>query len=151
MNTKKLLSIIICFVMIICFASCGNNKNHDEIMAKRDALVGEYLDDYSQRAMLNAEKDEKADDTLVITVSWGSSATETTKWTMHAVLSSDGTKLSYTDGVCKDCVFDGSGNVNETTVDDKMEGYFEVKDGKLYWTGASDDNCKDCVFSIYKE
>ena len=151
MTVKKVIAIIICAVMISTFAACGNNKAHDEIMAKRDALVGEYLDAVSQRAMLYASKDEKADDGLVIVVSWANSASETVRWTMHAVLGEKGEKLSYTDGICETLTYDSNGNETSEITDDRMDGYFDVSEGRLLWTGAADEQCRLCEFELLSE
>ncbi len=151
MTVKKLIAIIICAVMISALAACGNNKAHDELMAKRDALVGEYLDAVSQRAMLDASRDEKADDGLVIVVSWANSASETVRWTIHAVLSEKGERLSYTDGICKTLTYDSDGNETSEITDDRLDGYFDVSEGRLLWTGAADEQCRLCEFELLPE
>lgn len=134
---KKTIALVLCAVMVFCMAACGN-KN-DEVY---DSLVGEYVDSYSGRAMATVEKDDKG---LVISVSWGSSATETTQWVMHAKLSKDGTKLEYDDETCNNLVYEDAG-VKNIIVYEGKSGSFEIQDSKLAWTGANDENCKPCVF-----
>lgn len=103
------------------------------------SIEGNYTDSNSQRATLTVTTSGK---TSTFTIIWSSSATETSKWVMHVTKGEDGLynysdckKVSVTDGV-------------ETTVYSNGNGYFEYSNGKLLWTGASEDSCKNCVFVI---
>lgn len=107
------------------------------------SLVGEYQDCYSQRAV--ATVTGNGGDGVEITVSWGSSAFETEEWTMTAKRGEDGL-LYYTD--CSHIVTttaeDGTESVD--IIYAYGEGFFGENEGVLYWNGAADENCQNCVF-----
>ena len=108
---------------------------------KDDSLVGDYMDSISQRAKMSLAIE---DDKYLIVVSWSSSANEYTAWTMRAELKEnqlvyEGEEIeihSYNENGQEDIKYTASNNV----------GYFEIKDMKLSWLGAAQDQCKKCVF-----
>ena len=109
-------------------------------------FVGSYYDSFSQRASLDITANE--DGTLHLLVNWGSSATETDQWEMNAAYTPDGA-LYYTDGVHSRIVLSDDPNAEEevTTIEENQIGSFTVfDDGQIAWMGASDENCKECVF-----
>ena len=93
-----------------------------------------------------------------ITVTWSTSASESTEWTMSAV--KEGNQLVYSDCVKRSTFMsedlddegegdeDGMGGGAEETVEyEGGSGSFEISDdGKLLWTGAADEDCTGCVF-----
>ena len=119
-------------------------------------LAGEYQDETSGRAAATVIANTEAK-CVNITVSWSSSASESTEWTMSAV--KEGNQLVYSD-CTKRTTFasedldeeeegdeDGMGGGAEETVEyEGGSGSFEIADGKLLWTGASDEDCTGCVF-----
>lgn len=104
-------------------------------------IEGEYQDTVSQRAVLTLIS---LGNTASISVSWGSSASETTVWSM--TVSRDGDKFSYTDCVKKTFTNPADGSPETTVEYENGTGFFEFSDGKVLWTGASEDSCKSCVF-----
>ena len=105
-------------------------------------IAGNYQDLTSQRASMEILK---LDDIYDITVRWASSATEETQWYMSGTL--DGNKITY--GGENITVYEYDENGSETCTDATATnnlGYFEIKDNKLYWTGAAQDQCKECIF-----
>lgn len=110
-----------------------------------NGIAGNYMDVTSQRASMEITKYE---DTYEITVRWPSSASEEKIWFMSATLKDD--KLSYAGEDIMVYEFDENGNetVSDSTPSTATNniGYFEIKNGQLYWTGAAQDQCKDCVF-----
>ena len=119
-------------------------------------LAGEYQDETSGRAAATVIANTEAK-CVNITVTWSGSATESTEWTMSAV--KEGNQLVYSD-CAKRTTFssedmdeegegdeDGMGGGAEETVEyEGGSGSFEISDGKLLWTGASDEDCTGCVF-----
>lgn len=107
-------------------------------------VPGEYADCYSGRAFAIVTANEDGTG-YNITIEWASSAFDSVKWTMTATV--DGTKLNYDD--CS-CFYIESGEEGESTTETYVEntGYFEVEDGVLAWTGASDEYCRDCRFEL---
>ncbi|MGX8774603.1 MAG: hypothetical protein ACSW8G_06060 [Bacillota bacterium] len=185
MNRKKILALIMTAVLAIGMAvvitACGDEaqdaeqavageesetpaedaesvaENVDEIVA----LAGEYQDEVSQRATATVITNTESQN-LNITVMWGSSAWETTMWTMTAT--KEGNKLVYSDCKRTEMIFsddtdsEGTGNdeigggAEETVVYENGSGSFEVStDGKLLWTGAADPECQECVFVQFVE
>jgi len=113
-----------------------------DLSAYYEALVGDYNDSFSQRAYASVSLNE--DGYLDIQVSWGSSAFEVSVWTMTGRYEFG--KVIYYDGARNDLVTDEEGNDTSTTVYEYAGGYFEVKDGKLLWTGAEEESCRECCF-----
>lgn len=115
-----------------------------------DPLVGDYQDTVSQRASAYVER---FDEVYNVSVFWSDSASECTRWTMYDAVK-DGDRLTYRgEEICHD-TYDEEGNVtsSDVTVSNNL-GFFEIKDGMLYWTGAAQENCRSCVFEkiIYEE
>ena len=105
-------------------------------------IAGSYADSVSQRATMNILKFDNLYD---ITVIWPDSASKETQWYISASYK-DG-KLAYGGEQLSIYEYDEEGNMN--FIDSKESnyaGYFEVKDGKIYWTGAEQDQCKECIF-----
>ena len=106
------------------------------------SLVGQYLDSYSQRAV--ADITENNSGTYHITINWGNSAFETVEWDMDATLEDD--KLVYNNCVNRQVSIDENNESETVVLYSDGTGYFEIVDDNLHWTGAADDNCKECVF-----
>lgn len=102
---------------------------------------GSYQDSVSQRAMADVVETSEG---YNIVVSWSSSATEYTTWTMDAQLNGD--KLEYKG----ELIEKHNGDDVETTASNNV-GYFEIVDGKLCWTGAALEECQTCVFEKIPE
>jgi len=138
---KKILAILMAFCLVLSLAACGN-KNKEFYKS----LEGDYSDEFSGRAVASVTAN---DDCVVINVHWGSSASEYTSWAMTCKLDKDGKTLNYEDEVIFEGKSDEKGELTETTMSEGGKGYFVVEDGKLLWTGAADESCKECVFAKY--
>ena len=104
---------------------------------------GTYDDEYSQRATMEATPEE---DHLHIVVSWADSAFACYSWEMNATL--EGNRLVYSDCINEYSASDDSPEGPEHKIlYTSGNGYFEVDSGKLKWTGAEDQDCRECVFS----
>lgn len=103
------------------------------------SLCGDYQDSVSQRASMNiATNDGSA---LMVDITWGTSAEETTEWILTMRQSEDG--LFYYDDCCKR-ILKGD---DATVVYKDGEGYFSLTpEGKFVWNGAADEECKECTF-----
>lgn len=117
-------------------------KVNEAFKADYDSLEGDYFDEYSERATMTIESFGME---VKITVSWSASDTDYSEWEMTATLKDN--RLEYTNCMCMfyDCT-----NPDDplcTVVYMDASGYFEIKDGKLLWTGAKDDYCQECIFS----
>lgn len=131
--------------MDICMELESIQKQHID-----DALVGDYQDMISQRATAYVERHG---DVYNISVNWSDSDSELTCWTMYdAVMEND--RLSYRGEEIGRYTYDEEGEAisNDVTMSNNL-GFFEVKDGMLYWTGAAREECRACVFEkiVYEE
>ncbi|MCQ2524552.1 MAG: hypothetical protein MJ123_09465 [Lachnospiraceae bacterium] len=107
-----------------------------------DDLEGSYFDEYSERATAEIESfgcEAK------VTVSWPESAYKHGEWEMTVTIKDS--KLVYTDCMYMDIDESDINNPKYEVVYMDESGYFEIKDGKLYWTGAVDEGCRKLVFS----
>lgn len=108
-----------------------------------DPLVGDYQDTVSQRATACVER---FGDVYNVSVNWSDSDSENHSWTMYEATLKDN-KLTYNGEEIGHYTYDEEGNVvsSDETASNNV-GYFEVKDNMLYWTGASQESCRECVF-----
>lgn len=105
-------------------------------------ISGSYQDSTSQRATMEISKYDEYYD---IIVSWPDSSNQLTMWSISGTLEDN--KINYRGEDISKYSYDSEGNeeyLDSTAINNV--GYFEIKDEKLYWTGAGQDNCKDCVF-----
>ena len=180
-----MMSIVMAFGMMMFFAACTETEEQDAEQpttvaeegetVETDAaapeedqeavanavneyvdLAGEYQDETSGRAAATVIANTEAK-CVNITVSWSSSASESTEWTMSAV--KEGNQLVYSDCVKRSTFVsedmdeegegdedDMGGGAEETVEYEGGSGSFEISDGKLLWNGAADEDCQGCVF-----
>ena len=135
------------YIYILCSESSFNADSASDASLSvdyaeaADSLSGHYQDSYSQRAV--AEVTDNGE-TVAVTVYWSSSAFERTVWQMTC--KKDGDKLSYTDCKKANVTTDDSGEGSEEVEYENGEGYFTLKDGKLLWDGAAEEDCTNCAF-----
>ena len=116
----------------------------NELAAYYKSLEGEYQDEYSQRAHMKGEA--LGSDGVRFTVHWAGSAFENYEWVMTCRLYEDGL-LSYDDCVKTLYKTDTEGKTTSEVEGTDGSGYFvPTEDGKLLWTGAEDDYCRECIF-----
>ena len=102
---------------------------------------------------------QDGDGTLSFEVSWSNSAFETNEWTMSGTLSTDGTRVDYTDGKMVTTSFGEPGTEpgeEETPVDvlvvyENGTGHFDVADGTFTWMSDNDDFTENPVFEKIPE
>ena len=114
----------------------------EEFLPIYEEIGGSYQDEYSQRACAELESYGCG---VKITVIWSYSAFGHEEWEMNATYQ-DG-KLYYSDCCHMDVDDTNPESPKYEVLELDAKGYFEVKEGKLYWTGASDEDCKNCIFS----
>lgn len=152
--TVLLMTVLILFLLCCCtkeVKSTGSevlppmDKDYiDNITEYPDykAFEGDFFDKTSKRATLIARENDDFK-SVNIKVSWGNSAFETIVWEMNGEF--DGEKLNYSD------LKKYSENENgKTLLEENISGYFETDaDMNLYWTGAKEENCKQCIFERF--
>lgn len=131
--------------MNICMEFESIQKQHTD-----DPLVGDYEDTVGQRATAIVERQG---DVYNISVTWSDSVSEFNCWIMYdAVLAEN--RLTYQGEEIGHYTYDEEGNETsaEITATNNL-GWFEIKDGMLYWTGAAQEECRTCVFEkiVYTE
>ena len=102
---------------------------------------GYYADKVGQRASMTIVNNCG---TYEISVQWSSGASSTTVWTMSAK-EKDG-KLEYAGEAIDTYTYDENGGATIFTTASNNIGYFEIIDGCLAWSGASQEECKSCIF-----
>ncbi len=125
--------------------------SEEEMAARYEELAGNYEDEYSQRAHM--EVTANGAEGVYMTVYWADSAFAHAEWKMSARFGEDGL-LYYTDCVC--CWYNYEDYEDENTYSvetlyENGEGFFSLSENKLYWNGAGEENCRDCVFAKYVE
>ncbi|MDO4940073.1 MAG: hypothetical protein Q4E33_00075 [Erysipelotrichaceae bacterium] len=126
---------------IIC-NSIENEIYKNESCEDTIALIGNYQDSYTQRASATIELAGR--DKVLLTITWPNSVEEYEEW--GAVSSCSSNKIRYDSLVHKVIVTDAEGNSDVSTNIVEEDGFFVIKDGKLYWTGANDETKANCVF-----
>ena len=123
--------------------------NDTELAYYYECLEGEYQDEYSQRAHMEAEA--LGADGVRLTVHWAGSVSEDYEWVMTCRLGADGL-LSYDDCVKTLYKTDQSGNTTSEVESEGGKGFFTpTEDGKLLWDGAEEEYCRECIFFIPPE
>lgn len=105
-------------------------------------LCGEYFDAASGRAMAEAAYENGA---LHITVYWADSAFTCMVWDM-TVRAEGESALVYSDMTYTLEEIGEDGDTVRTLLSENGEGWFTEYEGALYWDGAADENCAECVF-----
>ena len=112
------------------------------------ALAGSYTDLTGNCSSMEIIFNEDA--SLSITVDRVESDSTYTEWKMTAVMVED-LSICYSDCVCNLCTADENG-VTELPANLIPDGFFVLgDDGCLYWTGAADPDCTECVFEKIAE
>ena len=113
-----------------------------ELEAFYKSLEGVYDDTFSQRA--TAEVTANGSEGALIKVFWAESATVMYNWTMNVKLMEDGL-LYYSDGSLVIVTIEGETDTAEVQYEN-AKGFFSYDGEALYWNGAEDESCTDCVF-----
>lgn len=122
----------------VCMSLEAYQKQHID-----DPLVGDWQDTVSQRATAYVQR---IGDIYFVSVNWADSAYAFTCWTMVNAVR-EGDRLTYQGEEIGHYTYDEDGNDEsaEVTMANNV-GYFEIRDGLLYWTGAAQETCRACVF-----
>lgn len=130
-----------------------------EVQATESAVdystfAGGYQDSWSQRAFCEVTEAEDGKSVNVL-IQWGSSAVETNMWQMNCTYDeTDGvSKLVYSNGAKYEVTYDEDGSEFSNTVYSDGQGYFvyDSATGNLAWSGAVDEECRECVFEKLPE
>lgn len=145
---KKILIVIMTmvFALGLTFSLTGCGEKGDAY--DYQSISGDYQDSVSQRATASFIANEDGD-SIDITVYWSNSASSTEVWTINAVI--DGEKLSYNKSSHSTVTYSEDGEASESKSKGGA-GYFEIgDDGEMLWTGAADEQCRECVFVMAQD
>lgn len=104
-----------------------------------NALVGDYMDRISQRAIAHVKLVEV--DTVAIDIHWGNSVESHEEWQIIAKYENG--RLVYEMGQINHLHYDGDAAVQ---VNDAVSGYFEIEDDVVAWSGSNIDSTSSCEF-----
>ena len=114
----------------------------EELAAYCLSICGEYIDETGGRALATlTARGER----IEIMIEMPQSTSEAYLFTMTARLSEDGL-LYYTDCVSALAVYGDDGSETKTVLYENGSGFLGESEGILYWNGAQDEMCRDCVF-----
>jgi len=140
MNTlKKTIATAAAVFSAVCLMACGGSST-SSTAASEDVWSGSWQDSTGQRATMDITA---ADSGYDVVITWSSSSTEATVWTLSAESTDDST-LSYT-GKCATNEYGSDGTVSaETVVYEDGSGTLTLSDGVITVTG--DDELASCTF-----
>lgn len=157
---KKMLSLLLALTMLFALAACaaktepaGSEPAGSEPAGSADAAepdgqnpIMNFVGDYaSGRAAIHVEADGA--DGAKFFVTWGSSASEHSEWTMSGKFDPDTLTVEYTDCVREDVTFAEDGSVaSEVVVYENGFGTIHFENGDLYWKDDEEHMADDMVF-----
>lgn len=110
-----------------------------------ETYIGNYTDEYSQRASLSIYK---VKDGLHADINWSSSAVENDSWTMECAFDEKTKSLTYKNCIRTRNVADEEGSMEGEEIYTDGTGSFTYEDGVVRWHDDKDDAGKDCVFRV---
>ena len=132
------------------FSNCCMEMKSIQKQHMDDPLVGDYQNTEDERMVLYVERHG---DKYALSVNLSVSEREFKCWTMPDA-EKDGDRLTYKGEEIGCYTYDAEGNEisSDVTVANNL-GYFEIRDGMLYWTGAAEEECRTSVFEmiVYSE
>lgn len=105
-------------------------------------FIGEYYDNYSERAVMNINL--ATVDKLLIDIVWSSSAEEYDEWIIEGELEND--RIKY-DKILHTRVKDNGTDESDVKVlDDYGKGFFTITESKILWNGSGENQTAECEF-----
>ena len=123
---KKYLSLLMVAVLALALTACGGSSGSNDGQNPVMNYVGFYVCDRAT-AYIGAADDE---DGAEVTVSWGSSASETSTWEMSGTFDAETKQFEYHDCVRTDFVYKEDGSIDsKTEVYTGGHGFMTFEDG----------------------
>lgn len=153
MKMKKWISLFTVLVLVFALTACGGKAAEEETEPTEDDgqnPVMNYVGNYScDRAniFLSAEGDDEAS----AVVTWGSSASENSVWTMSGKFNAESRSFEYSDCTRINYVYNEDGDVeSEDTVYENGKGSMKISSGEegdeLVWTDEEENAAEGMVF-----
>ena len=125
------------------FSDCCMELKMFQQMHMDDPVVGDYQNSADEQMVLYVER---RGDEYSLSVNKIISESELTCWTMSGAVK-DGDRLTYRGEEIGSYAYDAEGNeISSDVTAVNNIGFFEIKDGCLFWTGAAQEECRACVF-----
>lgn len=160
---KQLKQILAATMLACALAACGSKPAETPAETPAEApaetaataeegqnpvmnVVGDYQAD---RCSVHVEAQDK--DGALITVHWGSSATESSEWTMSGTFDAEKHTVYYQDGVKKNVVYDADGKVTseeEVYVGGHGTFTFNAENNTMTWEEDQEKIADGMVFEF---
>lgn len=148
---KKVCLFAVIFALLLTACGTPAAQTHADAPTETDApietvtgpnaadFVGAWQDRVSQRATMNLLEQEYMS-AYTATISWGSSATETTVWTLPCAYDEQTHTLTYTGGTKENLTFSEDGAETAETVWNDSEGTLRINDdGEIEWADSREE------------
>ncbi|MBQ8069168.1 MAG: hypothetical protein IJ201_12580 [Solobacterium sp.] len=159
---KQLKQILAAAIMAGALAACGSKPAETPAEAPAEAPTETAAAEQGQNPVMNVVGDYQADrcsvhvepkdkDGALITVHWGSSATESSEWTMSGTFDAEKHTVYYQDGVKKNVVYDSDGKVTseeEVYVGGHGTFIFNAENNTLTWEEDQEQIADGMVFEF---
>lgn len=141
-DMKKLICLILpVFICVSVCAALAEEDGQNPVMN----LIGQYMDEVGQRASM--EILTSGTDGGSVSISWASSAYETTVWTFCGVFRTEDDTLQYANCMKINYIYDEAGNEAASVAYVNGTGLLTVnEDWSISWTDDQEDAGKDCRF-----
>ncbi len=110
-----------------------------------DRFVGEWSDEYSQRAFLRVVPTDYFGEYSIL-IHWGNSADSFAEWNMTASYDGDSGSIRYTDGSCSDVTLHENADEKRDIIWEGSEGRFFFEGDTLRWEDNREESDADMVF-----
>ena len=159
---KQLKQILAAAIMAGALAACGSKPAETPAEAPAEAPTETAAAEQGQNPVMNVVGDYQADrcsvhvepkdkDGALITVHWGSSATESSEWTMSGTFDAEKHTVYYQDGVKKNVVYDSDGKMTseeEVYVGGHGTFIFNAENNTLTWEEDQEQIADGMVFEF---
>ncbi len=154
---KKVFSIIVLMAALLVLGACGSQSAESDPATSNGDGDGQnpvmnYVGTYgADRATVLIEAE--GSDGVKATVTWGSSAWQTSEWTMSGTFDSEQLSFHYDDCTLKEITFKDDGNVDsEKTTYTDGSGSMQFHEGDeltLTWDDEKDHAADGMVFTYF--
>ena len=150
---KKIIALLLMMTFVFMFTACGGSGTEDAGASEESGqnpimnFVGDYTCD---RASIHIEALDETDKAKA-TVTWGSSAFETSEWVMTGTFDSQSLSFDYEDGIRTDYKYAENGDIEEQKeVYTGGKGHMAFTEGdtlELVWIDEQENIADDMTFT----
>lgn len=119
-NIIKSVCFVLAAIMLLALAACGKESGTSNVSDKDESadwqnIVMNFIGEYQwerAHALVEAEGNDEAK----ITIEWGGSATELSRWVITGKLDPETLTVNYTDSVKSEIIYNGNGEIEKEDV-----------------------------------